>query len=297
MHIKSFLLTAASLGTMLACGAIKFENNFDWSKAQQLCPGIVYSKFELQKPRIMKFAAVRVDLHTPGLNFLTPKRPADWGKPMPDYPKRPIRTERMTCRKFMENAVADGKNMVLTVNASPWGPWEPPWTHKYGDNLGLVISEGELVSFANKRATLVQYKDGTVDIANFDKNSDISKIRNAISGFHVTLVKGKIKGGDNPKVLAPRTGFGLSADRRYLYIFVVDGRQPGYSMGTTIYEVGETLKYLGAYDGMNMDGGGSTTLVIRENGKIRKLNHYRNNSERAVAGSLGIYITPEKEKK
>ena len=81
----------------------------------------------------------------------------------------------------------------------------------------------------------------------------------------------------------------MSADRKTMYIAVVDGRQPGFSMGTSREETGELLLWLGADEGLNMDGGGSTTLLIRDgNGKITKLNHYINDLERAVGGAICI---------
>lgn len=64
----------------------------------------------------------------------------------------------------------------------------------------------------------------------------------------------------------PRTAIGLSRDSRWLYWIVVDGRQPGYSLGMTLPEVAEFLKAHGAYNAVNLDGGGSTTLII--NGKL-----------------------------
>ena len=63
---------------------------------------------------------------------------------------------------------------------------------------------------------------------------------------------------------------------------------PGISEGVSTYELGEFMKQYGAWTALNMDGGGSTTLVvIDKHGKFRKLNvcpAYRN-----VAVSLGIY--------
>src|SRR5262249_51432718 len=61
--------------------------------------------------------------------------------------------------------------------------------------------------------------------------------------------------------LNPRTAFGLSQDRRYLYLITIDGRQSGYSDGAYDWETSEWLKIVGAWDGANMDGGGSTCMV------------------------------------
>jgi exopolysaccharide biosynthesis protein len=44
---------------------------------------------------------------------------------------------------------------------------------------------------------------------------------------------------------------------------VVDGRQPGYSRGVDLYELADMMKEFGCYEAMNLDGGGSSTMVIR----------------------------------
>lgn len=75
-------------------------------------------------------------------------------------------------------------------------------------------------------------------------------------------------------MLHPRTGYGLSADRRYLFLVIADGRQPR-SLGLTVGELGRMLANLGAHDGVNMDGGGSTTLVAADGEErvLRIVNH------------------------
>ena len=60
---------------------------------------------------------------------------------------------------------------------------------------------------------------------------------------------------------APRTGLGQLADGRIILV-AVDGRQPGYSVGMTNFELAQTLVRLGAVTGMALDGGGSTTMAF-----------------------------------
>lgn len=59
----------------------------------------------------------------------------------------------------------------------------------------------------------------------------------------------------------PRTAIGMLSDGRVL-LLTVDGRQPGHSEGMTLRELTDLLRALGATDAINLDGGGSTTLVI-----------------------------------
>ena len=61
---------------------------------------------------------------------------------------------------------------------------------------------------------------------------------------------------------APRTAIGITDDQKLLLV-TVNGRQPNISVGMTLSELGNLLIELGALQAMNLDGGGSTTMVIR----------------------------------
>lgn len=73
----------------------------------------------------------------------------------------------------------------------------------------------------------------------------------------------------------PRTLAGITADGTLLLV-TVDGRDPGVSIGATLAESAELMRSLGARDAMNLDGGGSTTMVV--NGRLR-------NRPRSAAGA------------
>jgi hypothetical protein len=62
----------------------------------------------------------------------------------------------------------------------------------------------------------------------------------------------------------PRTAVGFNEDSTFVYFVTVDGRQPGLSEGMTLYELADLLISIGVYHGMNLDGGGSTTMVIHD---------------------------------
>ena len=290
--MKKNLLLLLSFCFLPLFAAVRLDGTFDWNgkDAKEVCPGIKYFTIALEEPRLLKAAVVRVDLTTPKLRFKMTPRAKEWGKPMPGFPQHLIRTRRMTCRKFMEESVKKGENMVVVVNGTPWSPWQKPWNHPYATNQGLLIADGVLVAPAyKKRPGFIVGKDGSFDFASFKDGDDISHIKHAISGFSTVLSKGKIVARDTDG-LAPRTGYGLSADRKYLYLFVVDGRQIGYSLGTSTYEVAQFLQYAGASDGLNMDGGGSTTMFVRNEKEMIKLNHHFRGAERTVGGAMGIII-------
>lgn len=86
----------------------------------------------------------------------------------------------------------------------------------------------------------------------------------------------------------PRTLAGITDDGTLLLV-TVDGRDPGVSIGATLGESAELMRSLGARDAINLDGGGSTTMVV--NGRLR--NHPRGAEgtpvrERAVADALVV---------
>ena len=271
---------------LLACTLQGEEGVHDWSKTPDLFPGIKHVFLDTKTPRPLKINVIRVDLTRKDLQFVTVKKDPGWGKPMPDYPSLPIRTRRITTRQFMRTALDEGKEMLLAVNATPWGPWTFPYNHKYGAKMGLVISEGVKIDESNGRPAFLITKKGEFQIRKFAKEEDTSHIRLALGGFSMILESGVVRYAKKNN-LAPRTAYGLSKDRRYMFIITVDGRMGGVSEGVTTGELGEWIRKFGAADALNMDGGGSTTLLVSDGkGGIRKLN--KSHFYRTVATSLGI---------
>ena len=120
-------------------------------------------------------------------------------------------------------------------------------------------------------------------------------VYNAISGDRWLVKKGKIPVGLESTVLEPRSAVGVSENGRWMLLIVVDGRQPGYSEGCTLTELADMLiKYGGAYNAINLDGGGSSAMVIEKDGKAEVLNSPIEGGiagrQRYVANHLGIWI-------
>lgn len=61
----------------------------------------------------------------------------------------------------------------------------------------------------------------------------------------------------------PRTGVGYNQDGTVLYLITVDGRQVGLSAGMNLTEFANLMLRHGIYQGVNLDGGGSTAMVVR----------------------------------
>ncbi|MGW7098034.1 phosphodiester glycosidase family protein [Streptomyces sp. NPDC054883] len=71
--------------------------------------------------------------------------------------------------------------------------------------------------------------------------------------------------GEPNDTAAPRTAVGLSADGRRLHLVTVDGRQHD-SGGLTLTGLGRMMRRLGAAEALNLDGGGSSTLLAGRTG-------------------------------
>lgn len=61
----------------------------------------------------------------------------------------------------------------------------------------------------------------------------------------------------------PRSAIGFNADSTKVYLFTVDGRQE-HSIGMTLTEMGHVMKEFGVWHALNLDGGGSTTLILND---------------------------------
>ena len=92
----------------------------------------------------------------------------------------------------------------------------------------------------------------------------------------------------NAEARHPRSAVGFSRDSASLFLAVVDGRQAA-SAGMTLVELADLLKAEGAWDALNFDGGGSTTLVI----KGRIVNSVSDpTGERPVGNALLVVAKP-----
>ncbi|MDT7546695.1 MAG: hypothetical protein QOE99_2805 [Actinomycetota bacterium] len=81
----------------------------------------------------------------------------------------------------------------------------------------------------------------------------------------------------------PRTAVGVTADGKMLLV-VVDGRQPGYSVGMTLQELADLMQSLGAQNAINLDGGGSSTMWV--NGVVA--NRPSDGAQRGVGSALVV---------
>ena len=164
---------------------------------------------------------------------------------------------------------------------------------------GFVISAlGEGAEWIN-----TNLKKGTKIDLDITFSPDIVDIEFAISGGAKLLEEGLIPSSFSHDISGrnPRTALGISEDNETLYLITVDGRSTK-SIGMTQLELAEFLKSIDIYNAINLDGGGSTTMVAQNipNSEITSLqtvNHPSGGSLRSVVNALGVFSTaPDSDK-
>jgi exopolysaccharide biosynthesis protein len=191
----------------------------------------------------------------------------------------------------------------LAVNGDGFSPW---WSNSVADYYPHVGDPIAPLGFSASNGNVYWNGENEGDVGieptlyisrrnALSFNSRPNNVNSAISGDRMIVLKGEAAGDLDDSEVEPRTALGINRNGRYLYIVVVDGRQPFYSDGATFAELAELLRKQGAYMAMAMDGGGSSTLVVEgDDGLPRILNtpidNYIPGRERPVGNHLGIYI-------
>jgi len=166
------------------------------------------------------------------------------------------------------------------------------------DMDGVEVPEnGFVLATSTKTSTFLvdNFAPGDEIVLSYTITPDPGKIRNAIGGGSVLVENGKratftnVVSGSHP-----RTAVGVDKKGETLYLVAVDGRQAA-TAGMTQTALADFMLSLGAYSAINLDGGGSTTMVAREGttGKLRVVNTLSDGSLRSVATALGIRYVGE----
>jgi hypothetical protein len=252
--------------------------------SRKLFEGVDYTRQVRRSPRLMVIHLVTVDLRAEGLSFLV----------TPGDPQAELPLEARTTSQFLEEF-----NLQLAVNGDGFTPWYARSLLDYYprrgdpvDVIGYAASNGvEYSQDTDSEPTLYMDNRNRARIGRAE-----AQIKQAISGNLLLLENGNILPGPGGSA-EPRTAVALTERNRRLLLIVIDGRQPGYSQGATLQELAEILLSFGAVDAINLDGGGSSTLIIE--GRLglperlnAPLNHGIPGWERPVGNHLGIYARP-----
>ncbi|WP_249870818.1 phosphodiester glycosidase family protein [Oceanobacillus saliphilus] len=112
----------------------------------------------------------------------------------------------------------------------------------------------------------------------------------AIGGNTILVENGQVPANVDDNLTAPRTAVGFSEDGKTMILGLIDGRQVD-SRGMTYKEMGELMKEYGAYQALNLDGGGSSTMVARMPGETDAniVNNPSDGTERYVPNGIGVF--------
>ncbi|MEX2143544.1 MAG: phosphodiester glycosidase family protein [Anaerolineales bacterium] len=251
------------------------------AEQRRLFEGVTYQRIVRQSPRRMVIHVVKIDLKADGIKTLVTPGDTDQARPL----------SAKTTSQFLKDF-----NLQIAVNGDAFTPWQDlgplGYSPKPGERvtpLGLAASRGKAYSIdSDEQPTLYLNDNGKASI-----NVPSGKLYNAISGYKLLVWRNNMLGDLDTGEPDPRTAVGVNRAGNQVIIVVVDGRQPGYSEGITENELAALLIELNVYSAMNLDGGGSSTLVIEgENGEPLVLNSPVHQgvpgNERPVGNHLGF---------
>lgn len=170
-------------------------------------------------------------------------------------------------------------------------------TNVWASNVGFTMIDGRLLSNSPREDWPIVWiegqravKIGPVPATGYPKNA-----KQIITGNGLVLQNGEKPPGpfkSNLPARHPRTVIGVDRTGTRMVILTLDGRRPGVSIGMNGDELAAEMKTLGCWDAINLDGGGSTTLLLRdpESNELKLLNQPSDNRERPVSSALGIIL-------
>lgn len=260
---------------------------------QQLFEGVEYIREVRQTPVAQVIHIIRINTKAAGLRFFVSPGVVSDANP-------PREVQAQNTSTFLST-----NKLQIAINGDFFHPFFSrtpfdyyPRTGDWVNILGFAASNGDVYSdgalqrygaifFSEDNRAAFDWPDGTV--------------YNAISGDRYCLREGKVATeeftDDYHHEPHPRTVIALSEDRQTVLLIVVDGRQPNYSEGASLEDTAQIALKYGGWTALNLDGGGSTTLVVAdEAGQPRFLNtpidNYIPGRERAVGNHLGVFAAP-----
>ena len=194
---------------------------------------------------------------------------------------------------------------VEQVDLPPGGQFSSVVLERYG-----TPPEGETIAVPQGRSLLVAHGTAADRLASFQRQATFSgavtlrpgagdaaswqAVRDALPGGPLMLRNGQRTSeaqwaaeafsAAHRNYRQPRTAVARTGDDELLLV-TVDGRRPSHSVGLTLAELQDLLVTLGAVDGLNLDGGGSTATTV--GGSVRNI---PSESGRSVANGLFVYL-------
>ena len=242
------------------------------------------------KPFIAYYAEAKLkDKH---LNFTTDTTSGRRLTPLKFYEKndQPLLVVNCTFFSFETNrnlnvVIKEGKMVAYNIHTLPMrGKDTFQYRHSLGSALGIDKKRNADVAWLYTDSLFIRpfvfqepvgfIKDSSLKISAGQFNAKKKwKMRTAVGGGPVLLQNGEIKITNNEELKFagkaiddqhPRTCMGYTTDGR-LIVMVIEGRHPGIAEGATLKQEARLLKDIGCIEALNLDGGGSSCMLI--NGK------------------------------
>lgn len=266
------------LGQKIIVGSDGYVGQYFSDTTYTLAPGVKALEMEILSATGMavKMFVLEVDLKDTHL-MMKASSPKDEGK---------LKTkQQMTLQALAHDK--QGSRVLAAVNGDFFATDGTPQGIYYRNGVCLknTMTDNVCTFFAvtkGKKAVIGSYDE-------YDTYKD--EIQEAVGGRVRLMTNGNVL-PQTSTALEPRTAIGVT-DNNVVYILVADGRNFWYSNGMRYAEMGAVMKALGAKDAINLDGGGSSTFIIRSKAgfegdrfAIRNWPYDNGGVERAVANGL-----------
>lgn len=266
------------LGQKIIVGSNGYVGQYFSDSVYTLAPGVQALEMEILSATglAVKMFVLEVDLKETHL-MMKASSPNDEGK---------LNTKQQMTRQALAHD-RQSSRVLAAVNGDFFVADGTPQGIYYRDGVCLknTMTDNVCTFFAvtkNKKAIIGSYDE-------YDTYKE--DIQEAVGGRVRLMTNGNVL-PQTSTALEPRTAIGVTDDN-VVYILVADGRNFWYSNGMRYTEMGAVMKALGAKDAINLDGGGSSTFIIRskegfeENRfAIRNWPYDNGGVERAVANGL-----------
>lgn len=254
---KKIIFKLCLLSVLLcSCATVPQKTVLDFSAIENKTPIFEWEKIEngIERAKLVYpeypliVHAVKIDLTNPNLKIMTTEEAR--------FNAKTKKVKRETGLQF-----AKRHNLTLAVNAAFFRTKSMLFS-LIAEPCGLHICNGTILHpYETTFASICFFPDNSAKIITADIPSDV---RFAVSGYKMILKDKKNIHTNIDNTEQSRTCIGLSDDDKTLFLFFAEGENKRKSRGITYDQAAFFMRALGASDACHLDGGGSSSLVIKQ---------------------------------
>lgn len=157
----------------------------------------------------------------------------------------------------------------------------------YITNYGsMTVGEGDFAIKTNNQDLKILLESGRLVRVQYELTGDYAGLYYATGAGKPIIYDGLYSPDDTDfgRARHPRTMIGVKEDGS-IVMMVVDGRQVNMA-GVSQNEMAAIMNHYGVTEAYNLDGGGSSTMLILKNGKFEVVNSPSDNRERSVSNAI-----------